>query len=110
MVEMALMKMLDRSDHKSLYTMFLIEAEKNPKLKELRDEMITNSKQDYLKFIKKRDLHNFSCFIEDEWIAFINSIIVACEILDVKEIFLEHKDFLRNIISQYLEASGNKTK
>lgn len=110
MVEMALMKMLDQSEYKSLYAMFLVEAEKNSKLKELRDEMIANSKMDYLDFIKKRNLHNFSCLIQDEWIAFINSIIVANELLDVKSVFLEHKDFLRVIIRTFITASKDKKK
>lgn len=104
-VEMILLKIIDQNDYKSLYAMFLIEAEKNPKLKKLRDEMIATSKKDYHEFVKGRNLEELVCLINDEWTALINALIVANEILDVRQTFVEHKDFLRSIIRNYIQSA-----
>ncbi len=105
-VELFVMKILDSAEYKSLYAMFLMEAEKNVKLKELKKEMEKRSKREYLEFIDKRGLDSLKCLINDEMIAFINSIILATEVLDVRAVFLDHKDLFRNIIHQYIENSN----
>lgn len=104
-IETVVMKMLDEVEYKSLYAMFLIEAEKNSKLKELRDKIMRDGKKEFLEFLDKRNMRDLSCLVNEEFMAFINSIIVANEILDVREVFLKHKEFFRDIIRQYIEKA-----
>ncbi|CEM62889.1 TetR/AcrR family transcriptional regulator [Treponema phagedenis] len=107
-IEVSLMKLLDKNDYKSLYAMFLMEAEKNPDLKKLKNKIFNEGKKEFLRVVTQRDLKELECFISDEWVAFTNAIIVATEILDVRKVFCNHKDFFKDIIRQYMEKSQNK--
>ncbi len=107
-VEITLMKMLDKAEYKPFYTMFLIEAQKNPRLKELEIKLRENYKKEFFEFIEKRNLSQLSFLFSEEWIGLINSIIVATEVLDVRDAFLDHKDLFRDIIKSYIEKSKSK--
>lgn len=104
-VETVVMKMLDEVDYKSLYAMFLIETKKNSRLKELKDRIMEDGKKNFLEFLDKRNLTDLSCLVNEEFMEFINAIIVSAEILDVREIFLKHKDFFRDIVRQYIKKN-----
>lgn len=104
-VEIMVMKLIDEAEYKPLYVMFLIEAEKNPKLKELKNILEENYKKEFLAFLEEKKLPELKCFFNEEWIAFINSIIVATEILDVREVFFRHKELFASIVNQYMELS-----
>lgn len=104
-IEISVMKLLDKSEYKSLYAMFLMEVKKNPRMKELWLEIEERSKKEYLEFFHKRKLDSLSFLMKDEWIALVNSIIVATEVLEVRELFLDHKDLFTNLIRQYLNST-----
>lgn len=104
-VETVVMKMLDEVDYKSLYAMFLIETKKNSRLKELKDRIMEDGKKNFLEFLDKRNLTDLSCLVNEEFMEFINAIIVSAEILDVREVFLKHKDFFRDIVRQYIKKN-----
>lgn len=104
-IEISVMKMLDRSEYKSLYAMFLMEVKKNPRMKELKLEIVERSKKEYLEFIHERHLDQLSFFMKDEWLALVDSIIVATEVLEVREVFLDHRDIFTNLICQYLNRN-----
>ena len=97
-IEVSIMKMLDKNDYKSLYAMFLVEAEKDEKLKKLRDLIFRDSVEEYMKFIEKNNLMQLKCLCNREFIAFMHSMMVACELLDVKEDFFNHREFFRDLI------------
>lgn len=107
MVEASVLKMIDENEYKSLYTIFLIESQKNSKLKELRFEIKKKGKQEFYEFLKRHNMEKLNCLANDDFIAFMESIMVANEILDVRDIFLNNKDFFRNIIYQYIETKQN---
>lgn len=104
-IEITVMKMIDQTEYKSLYAMFLMESKKNPRLRELRIEIIERSKKEFLEFIHERRLDRLSFMMKDEWLALVDSIIVATEVLEVREVFLQHKDLFRNLICQYLNCN-----
>lgn len=107
MVEASVLKMIDENEYKSLYTIFLIESQKNSKLKELRFEIKKKGKQEFYEFLKRYNMEKLNCLANDDFIAFMESIMVANEILDVRDIFLNNKDFFKNIIYQYIETKQN---
>lgn len=107
MVEASVLKMIDENEYKSLYTIFLIESQKNSKLKELRFEIKKKGKQEFYEFLKRHNMEKLNCLANDDFIAFMESIMVANEILDVRDIFLNNKDFFKNIIYQYIETKQN---
>ena len=106
-IEVSIMKMLDKNDYKSLYAMFLVEAEKDEKLKKLRDLIFRDSVEEYMKFIEKNNLMQLKCLCNREFIAFMNSMMVACELLDVREDFFNHREFFRDLIFNYVEKHRN---
>lgn len=105
-IELSLQKILDKVEYKTLYAMFLMEAKENPLFKKLQQQILDDSRADFMKFIEQRGLTQLKCFMNSEWIAFMNSIILATELLDVRDVFLEHKDMFRDIIRQYMEKSN----
>ena len=52
-------------------------------------------------------MEKLNCLANDDFIAFMESIMVANEILDVRDVFLNNKDFFKNIIYQYIETKQN---
>ena len=107
-IESTVMKLLDEAEYKSLYAILLVEAEKNEKLKELRDSIIATGREKTLEFTREMNLMKLECLMSEEWIAFTNSIILATETIGVREVFLKNKDLFRNIIRQYIQENGEK--
>lgn len=107
-IESTVMKLLDEAEYKSLYAILLVEAEKNEKLKELRDSIIATGREKTLEFTREMNLTKLECLVSEEWIAFANSIILATETIGVREVFLKNKDLFRNIIRQYIQENGEK--
>lgn len=107
-IESTVMKLLDEAEYKSLYAILLVEAEKNEKLKELRDSIIATGREKTLEFTREMNLTKLECLMSEEWIAFTNSIILATETIGVREVFLKNKDLFRNIIRQYIQENGEK--
>ena len=105
LIEVILLKMVDYSEFKSLYVMFLIEARKNDHIQKLLHRIEEDSKNEFIQFIKKNNLEQLSCIVNEEFIAFITSMTIAMEFLDVRELFLK-KDFLRNIIRNYIRENA----
>lgn len=101
-IEITLMKMLDPNEYKSLYAMFLMEAEKNETLKKLRDELIKESAKELRSFLHEHNLDKLIPLTSETGIAFLNAVIVSCEVLSVGTVFRKNKDFFRNIIRHYL--------
>lgn len=107
-VESCVLKMIDTNEYKSLYSIFLIESEKNSKLRDLKIQITDESKNEFVSFLREKKLSQLECLVNDEWIAFMNSIIVATENLSVRDIFLDNKDFFKNIILTYIKNNNSK--
>ena len=60
-----------------------------------------------MKFIEKNNLMQLKCLCNREFIAFMNSMMVACELLDVREDFFNHREFFRDLIFNYVEKHRN---
>lgn len=108
-IEITVMKMLDRNEYKSLYAMFLMEAEKNDMLKKLRDELIANSTQELRSFLHKHQLDKLIPLTSEAGIAFLNAIIVACEVLSVGEVFQKNRKLFRDIVRHYVSQEEETT-
>lgn len=105
-IEIILQKMLDCSEYKSLYAMLLMESRKNPMLRELSEKLIEDSKNEIRSFLHLRHLEELECLLQDEWVAFINAMIVATEVLEVRETFLNHAEMFRGWIRQSIEQAA----
>lgn len=101
--ELATLKMLDSNEYKSLYVMFLLEVKKNEKLKQLYMKMMQESRNDFLHFIAEHRLDDLACLAHEEFISFTNAMIVATELLEVRDVFWEHKDFFKDIVVLYMQ-------
>lgn len=105
-IELVVLKIFDKNEYKSIYAMLLIEAEKNEKLKELKERIEEDSKKAFLDFVKETDLENLSCLVNDDFMQLINSMIIAGEILDISDMFLRQSNLFREIISSYLKKNS----
>ncbi len=101
-VQIITLKMLDKNHYKSLYAMFLMEATRDEKLNTLKNQMFEKGKVEYLDFIKKNNLSELEYFASDEWIAFSNSIIVATEVLDVRDVLMKDKSLFTDFIKYHI--------
>lgn len=106
-IQISMEKILDENPYKSLYAMFLIESEKDRRLGQLKKELIEKGKKDLLLFAEAHGLSQLRCLLRDEWIALINSLIVAVETIGVRSVFLENREMLRAIIRQYIRGSSS---
>lgn len=95
-------KMIDENEYKPLYAMFLLEAEKSEKLKRLYDEMIEESKEAFLGFAAESGIRQLEVLARDEFIAFVNSVILSVELAGNRRVFLENKEFLKDIVRNYI--------
>lgn len=108
LINISIKKMVEKNEYNSLYALFLVEAGKNMKLKQLKDKMLFELKQEYLDFINEKKLYYLECLFSEEWIAFEDSIIVANVILDVNKVFNNSIDFFTDIVREYIEKHIRK--
>ncbi len=107
-VEITILKILDKKDLKSLWAMLLIEAEKDERLREVRDRLLKESISEFLEHIEKIELGEMRCLVNEEIVAFINSMMVAIEVLSVRETFMNHKQMFRSFLKNYISENGKK--
>lgn len=107
-LEITLSKILDQNEYKSLYAILLMEAKKDERLQELLIKLNEDSQQEFLQFIKKNQLEELACLVSEEFMAFVNAMIVATEVLDVREVFLQHKEFFKMILENYQKMKRNE--
>ncbi|MGP1454509.1 MAG: TetR/AcrR family transcriptional regulator [Treponema sp.] len=108
--ELVTLKMLDSNEYKSLYVMFLLEVKKNEKLKQLYAKMLQESLNNFLQFIAEHQLDDLACLANEDFISFTNAIIVATELLEVRDVFWDHKDFFKDIVELYMQKHKGTSK
>lgn len=106
-IELTMEKIFDKNPYKSIYVMFLVEAEKNQKLKELERKIYMESKEEFERFIEnKKELRDLKCLANAEFIMLMNSMIVSSELLNMGDKFLKINLF-RDIIKDYIKKHKN---
>lgn len=102
-VELVMTKMFAHNDYMSIYAMFLIESEKNKKLKTLRNILEEKMKGEFLEFARKNDLEILSSIVNDDFLKFMYAIFIAGEFIDIRDTFLNKSDLFRDFIYNYLQ-------
>lgn len=101
LVKTILDKVNDKSEYKSLYAMFLIEAKKNKSLESLRLEIFEKSKAIFKGYVEEHGLLKSEWMFSDSLIAFVDSMIVASEMLYVGDMMPELENIIRNAICAF---------
>ena len=102
-VEATVEKMLDTNEYKTLYMMFLVEAQKDKKFKEISDKMEEDGRKSFIEFVRKNNMSEMECLVKDEFYSFVISIILSTELLNTRNSFNDNRDFLRKIIRMYIK-------
>ena len=102
-VEATVEKMLDTNEYKTLYMMFLVEAQKYKKFKEISDKMEEDGRKSFIEFVRKNNMSEMECLVKDEFYSFVISIILSTELLNTRNSFNDNRDFLRKIIRMYIK-------
>ena len=102
-IEAFTLKMFEYNEYKSIYAMFLIETEKNRRLKSLYNDLIEGEKKKYIKFLKENHVEYLSCLADNEFMSFLNAMVVSTEILNLRDTFLKNKNFFKEIIRTYIK-------
>ena len=101
--ELVMEKMFAKNDYMSIYSMFLIESEKNEKLKSLRSMIEDKMISQFLEFAKKNDLEILNCIANDDFLQLMYAMFIAGEFIDIRDTFLNKSNLFKDIISDYLK-------
>lgn len=108
-IELLLDKLFDSNEFKSLYAMFLLELKHNEKLQNLYDKIVEHTSEMFVTFVKKHNLDILASFNTKIFIAVIDSVILGTEILDTREVFLQHRDAIRKLLKYYMHELSQKS-
>ncbi len=103
MIETVVYLLFDKSEYSMLYVMFLIAAKSDDNLLEVSKELFEKSKQEYLLLLEHLGTNEYRCFINDEFISFINSVKIGNYYLKNNSDAEATREVYRNFVSLYLE-------
>ncbi len=103
MIETVVYLLFDKSEYSMLYVMFLIAAKSDENLFEVSKELLEKSKQEYLLLLDFLGTKDYECFINDEFIGFINSVKIGNYYLKHNNEIEENKIIYRDFVRVYLE-------
>lgn len=106
LVDCIYQKIIDENPYKKLYALFLLELPRNKELAKLKEELTVHfftllSQEIYAKVLPAQ------IFSNEVLINFINAMIVAVEIMNMRESFKAQPDFLKTMLRTYFEKSMN---
>jgi hypothetical protein len=101
-------KMLDKSEPVSVYAIYLQAMKNNKMLKDLFPVLVKESLEAAYGNIKEAKLGDFGYFATDFMMFLINIIILGCEILDVRDTFLENRNFFVDVVKLYFDYCDKK--
>lgn len=110
LVELFLYKMFDYNDYKPLYAMFIVEMGNNERFKELYHKMQEEGLKIIIPYFKDKlpEINLEYIFSNPGIMAFINSVIIGVELLDLRNDFLKDQDMFREMIKAYLKYCEEK--
>lgn len=100
--------MLDKSEPVSVYAIYLQAMKNNKMLKDLFPVLVKESLEAAYGNIKEAKLGDFGYFTTDFMMFLINIIILGCEILDVRDTFLENRNFFVDVVKLYFDYCDKK--
>lgn len=100
-------KMLFKSDYISIYAMFLQEIEEDLNLKALYERLKESSTRSILKIFKENERKELALSIE-VITDLINTFILGCEILGVRENFIKNKEAIKRMVLFILDKNKSK--
>ncbi len=103
MIETVVYLLFDKSEYSMLYVMFLIAAKSDKSLFEVSRDLLQKSKQEYLLLLEHLGTNDYKCFINDEFINFINSVKIGNYYLKIDDEIEANKIIYRNFVRIYLE-------
>ncbi len=103
MVETVVSLLLDSSEYSKLYIMFLIANKSSDDLSESREDMEKKSRDEFLKFLDCLKASEYRCFINDDFVNFINAVKIGNYYLEYPGDIDKMKDFYRAFVKSYLE-------
>ena len=99
-------KMLDENEFVSIYAMFLQETRYDEKLKKLYEKLKSESILSISRLFEGENSESFKSNSE-LIVDLINSVILACEVLDTRANFSSNKEVLKKMIIKALENKKN---
>ncbi len=105
MIETVVYLLFDKSEYSMLYVMFLIAAKSDDNLFEVSKELLKKSKQEYLLLLETLGTEDYKCFINDEFISFINSVKLGNYYLKHISDIEKNKKIYRDFVRNYLEKN-----
>lgn len=106
--EMLVDKMLDKSEHVSVYVIYLQAVKNNEVLKDLFPVLVKESLRAAYEDVKGAKHGDFEYFATDFMMLLINTITLGCEILDARDAFLKNRDFFVDVVKLYFDYYDKK--
>lgn len=103
LAEMLVDKMLDESELMSVYVIYLQAIKNNEQLKDLFSVLVEETLSLAYKDIEGSQVGDFSYYVTDFMLFFMNTIMLGCEILDARDNFLQNKNFFVEIVKLYFD-------
>jgi AcrR family transcriptional regulator len=103
LAEMLVDKMLDESDLMSVYVIYLQALKNNTELRGLYPVLVEETLDLTHADMTNASIGDFECFATDFMMYFMNTIMLGCEILDAREIFVKNRKFFIEVIKLYFE-------
>lgn len=97
-------KMTDDNSFMPLYVMFLQEINHDENLRKLYENLKYEVIKDLFSFDDEIFLENKKIFMNDFIISFMNSIMLGSEILEEREVFIQNRDVLIEMVKTCIEC------
>ena len=105
LVEAIVQKITDENEYKSIYAMFLIEAKENPELARLEKQLKADSMNQVREVFIENNMEEYLELINEDLVIFLDSFIVAGELLHLHEDYQRNKSFIKDCVLQWVEKS-----
>lgn len=99
-------KLFDQNDFKTIYAMFLVEAERNEDLKELEKQLMDKSNESFIKYANSIGMPELKCFASEDFLALMKVILVGTEMLGVRDTLMRSDGLVRDIVLGHLKRHG----
>ncbi len=102
-IESLIVKIFEDNEYKRMTFIFLIEMVNNPDLFSVYKNCLSTSIDSFLEFCEKESLEEYTKLTNNEFGAFITSLVIGVEMLKKHE-DKKYKEMLRQVIESYLDT------